>query len=120
VKIHETRPLQDLDLEVSLLSAEIHHLTEREEFDVEMPADLDQFRGKNSHGAIIRGEGLVQLGHDPPDGRRSFRQIDVVSRVCEVKGRLHPCNAAADDQDRSCDLALTHKPFPFDSARLFR
>jgi len=85
-RIHETGTFEDLDLEVPLFSAQIHHLTEREEFDVKMPADLDQFRGKDSHGAIIGGEGLVQLRHDPSNRGRFLHQIDVVSRVCKVKG----------------------------------
>jgi hypothetical protein len=34
-----------------------------------VPADLDQFGRDDSHGTIVGGEGLVQLGHDPADGR---------------------------------------------------
>ena len=29
------------------------------EFDIDVPADLDQFGGDNSHGTIIGGKGLV-------------------------------------------------------------
>ena len=36
---------------------------------VGMPADLDQFGRKYSHGAVIGGIGLVQLGHLAADGR---------------------------------------------------
>jgi hypothetical protein len=39
-----------------------------DQFDVQMPADLDQFRRDNSHGTIVGGKRLVQLGHDTPDG----------------------------------------------------
>jgi hypothetical protein len=38
-----------------------------DEFNVQMPADLDQFGRDDSHGAVVGGEGLVQLGHGPPD-----------------------------------------------------
>ena len=40
-----------------------------EQFDVEMPADLDQFWRDDSHGTVIGREGFVQLGHESPDGR---------------------------------------------------
>jgi hypothetical protein len=36
---------------------------------IDVPADLDQFRRDNSHGTIIRGKRLVQLGHNAADGR---------------------------------------------------
>jgi hypothetical protein len=34
-----------------------------------MPADLDQFGRKYSHGAVIGGIGLVELGHMAANGR---------------------------------------------------
>ncbi len=34
-----------------------------------MPADLDQFGREYSHGAVIRGIGLVKLGHLAANGR---------------------------------------------------
>jgi hypothetical protein len=37
--------------------------------DIQVPADLDQFRGNDSHGAIIRRKGFIQLCHDSPDAR---------------------------------------------------
>ena len=46
-------------LEVSLFAMDIFYSRTCMEFNVDMPADLDQFRGDNSHGAIIGGEGLV-------------------------------------------------------------
>ena len=44
------------------------NLTLGDDLDVQMPADLDQFGRDNSHGAVVGGEGLVQLGHQPTDG----------------------------------------------------
>jgi hypothetical protein len=32
-----------------------------------MPADLDQFRRDNSHGTVVGGKGLIQLGHHAAD-----------------------------------------------------
>jgi hypothetical protein len=31
------------------------------DFDIDVPADLDQFRRDNSHGTVIGGKGLVEL-----------------------------------------------------------
>jgi hypothetical protein len=39
-----------------------------DEFYIQMPADLDQFRRDDSHGTVIGGKGLVQLGHQPAYG----------------------------------------------------
>jgi hypothetical protein len=39
-----------------------------DQFDVQVPADLDQFRRDNSHGTIVGRKRLVQLGHDTPNG----------------------------------------------------
>jgi hypothetical protein len=40
-----------------------------EQFNVEMPADLDQFGRNDSHGTVVGGEGLIQLGHESADRR---------------------------------------------------
>jgi len=40
----------------------------RNQVDIEMPAALDQFRRKNSHGTVIGGKGLVQFAHHAADG----------------------------------------------------
>ena len=49
----------DKGLEISFGSADIFNVGTGMEFDIDMPADLDQFRGDNSHGTVIGGEGLV-------------------------------------------------------------
>jgi len=36
---------------------------------IKMPADLDQFRGDNSHGTVVSWKGLIQLRHHTPDSR---------------------------------------------------
>ena len=55
-------------MKISLLSLDINDFGNGEKLYVNMPADLDQFRRENSHGTIIRGKGLIQLGHGAPDG----------------------------------------------------
>jgi hypothetical protein len=43
-----------------------------DQFNVQMPADLDQFWGNNSHGTVVGGERLVQLGHGATNGWALF------------------------------------------------
>ena len=62
-----------------------------------MSADLDQFGRDNTHCAIIGGKSLVQLRHQPTDGRRSFYQVNIVSGIGSVQSRLHAGNAATDN-----------------------
>jgi len=60
--------IQNLDLEIARLTADGFDFAEGSQLDIEMPADLDQFGGDNSHGTIIGGEGLGQLGHRTANG----------------------------------------------------
>jgi hypothetical protein len=57
----------DLDLKMALLAFDVFDFRTGNQFDIVMPADLDQYRGDNSHGTVVGGKGLVQLGHDPAD-----------------------------------------------------
>jgi hypothetical protein len=68
------------------------------DLNVGMPADLDQFGRKNSHGTVVGGVGFVQLGHMPADRGGFFDQIDLEAGSGQVQGSLNAANAAADDQ----------------------
>jgi hypothetical protein len=59
--------------EVSRFSGNFPEFAQREQLNITMPADLDQFRRENSHGAVVGGKGLVQLRHDPADGGALFQ-----------------------------------------------
>jgi hypothetical protein len=59
--------LDDLNLEVSLLTADAVYIGEGDKIDVDVPADLDQLGRDNSHGTLVGGKRLVQLRHDPTD-----------------------------------------------------
>ncbi len=63
-----------------------------------MPADLDQSGRDRSHGAVIGGEGLVELCHDPTNGGFAVCQIDLDASRCQIESGRHPANSAADDQ----------------------
>jgi hypothetical protein len=52
---------EDLNLEISLFPLDVNNLRKCQEFNIEVPADLDQFGRNNSHGAVIGGKGLIQL-----------------------------------------------------------
>jgi hypothetical protein len=73
---------------------------------VQMPADLDQFGRDDSHGTVIGGKGFIQLRHQTANGGRLLQQIDIVSGIGQIQGRLHSGNAAADNHDRSHKTVL--------------
>jgi hypothetical protein len=86
--------LNDFNFKISLFPGNAFHLGEGQEFNVEMPADLDQFGRENSHGTVIGGEGLVQLGHDPTDGGGSFHKVDIITGISQIQCGLHPGNTS--------------------------
>ena len=57
------------DLEVSCLPFYTVDFSIGQDLYVGMPADLDQFGREYSHGTVIRGIGLVKLGHLAANGR---------------------------------------------------
>ena len=69
LKVNVARLFLNGDLESPHITGYTLHLCEGEQFDIQMPADLDQFGRDNSHGTVIGGKGLVQLGHDSADSR---------------------------------------------------
>jgi hypothetical protein len=69
--------LKDFDLKVARVSGDTLYFGESNKVDVGVPADLDQLGGDNSHGTLIGGEGLIQLGHDPTDSRRPFHKVHI-------------------------------------------
>jgi hypothetical protein len=82
VYIYASSPFFDLYLEISGRALHGLQISVSDKFYVQVPADLDQFGGDNSHGTIIGGKGLIQLGHGPSYGRGFFKEVDIVSRVC--------------------------------------
>jgi len=64
------------------------------DFDVNVPADLDQLGRDNSHGTVIGGKGLVKLGHDPTNGWFFLNQMNQVAGIRKIQGGLHPGDTA--------------------------
>ena len=67
VHVHIAGMLDNGYGKIAFFSRNVFQFRQGEQFDVDMPADLDQFGGDNSHGAVVGGKGLVQLGHGPAD-----------------------------------------------------
>jgi hypothetical protein len=68
----------------------------RQDLDIGIPADLDQFGCENSYRAVIRGKGLVKLGHVAANGRRTVHQIDLETRSGQIERGLDPADPSAD------------------------
>jgi len=69
--------LEHFDLKVSRVSGDALYFSESNKVDVGVPADLDQLRGDNSHGTLVGGEGLIELGHNPADARGPFHKMHI-------------------------------------------
>ena len=108
-----TRLLKELHLEVSRFTGNFLNFRKGQKLDVEMPADLDQLGGDNSHRAVVGGEGLVELRHDPADRRLFFDQIDVIAGIGKIESRLHPGDTASDHHNGAShwlqSILLTHE-----------
>ena len=76
VIVNVSRTFAQIYLKVTLFSINVFDVGAGVQLNVDMPADLDQFGRDNSHGTIIGGKSLVQLGHNPADGRRFFNQMN--------------------------------------------
>ena len=94
------------DLEISRLPIYAINFRVGEDFDVRMPADLDQFRCENSHRTFVGGKGLVELCHVSADAWRFLDQIDLEASVGKIKRRLNAANPSADDHDVA-DIAVS-------------
>jgi hypothetical protein len=93
LRVHIARGLNYLDFKVALLPGDAFHLGQGEELNVEMPADLDQFGREDSHGTVVGGEGLVQLGHHAANRGRSLHEVDIITGISQIQCGLHPGNA---------------------------
>jgi hypothetical protein len=98
IHVNTSRAFFDFHFEIA--SRPFHRFQIRigDQFNVQMPADLDQFGRDDSHGTIVGGKSLIQLGHGAPDGRALFQQVHVIAGVCQIQGRLHAGNATAYNQ----------------------
>jgi hypothetical protein len=94
------------DLKISLRAFKCFNFRTRDQVDVQMPADLDQFRRDNSHRTIISGKGFIQFTHDTTDGRGLLDQVNQVSGIGQIQGGLHAGNSGTHNHHGSIDLTL--------------
>jgi hypothetical protein len=87
------------NIEVPGLAFDDVNFSISQDLDIWMPADLDQFRRKYSHGTVIGGKGLVELGHMAADARSLFHQVDLKPGNGQIKSGLDTADASTDDHD---------------------
>src|SRR5208337_2667769 len=104
--VHKAWPPLDGDREITRLPLDAFHFAQGEDFNVPVPADLDQPRGHGAHGAIVGGESLVELGHDPADAGLALGQVNLDAGGREIEGRLHAADSAADYQGGADRMGL--------------
>ena len=66
--IDEARLFADLYLKTAFFPGDAFNFGESEQLNIDMPADLDQFGGDDSHRAIVGRESLIKLRHHSADG----------------------------------------------------
>jgi hypothetical protein len=66
-----------------------------------MPADLDQLGRQYSHGTVIGGKGLVQLGHMTPNARRFFNEVYLKTGTGKVERGLDTTDPSPNNHDVS-------------------
>ncbi len=87
------------DLEVSRLSFDPVDFGIGQDLDIGIPRAFDELGGLDAHGAVIGGEGLVQLGHLAAERRRFVDQIDPETRIGQIKSGLNAADPTADNQN---------------------
>jgi hypothetical protein len=66
-----------------------------------MSATINKLRRFNAHGAVIRGKGLIKLGHLAANGRRFINQVNPKTRIGKIKGGLNTADPTTDNQNIS-------------------
>jgi len=89
------------DLEVSGFPFDTVDFSKGQDLYIRMPADLDQFGREYSHGAVIGGIGLVELGHVTANGRFLLHQIDLITRIGKIERGLNPADSSTDNHNIS-------------------
>ena len=99
IHIDIARVLADGDPEVPCFAVDSFHLGKGMDFNICMSLDIDHFRGKDAHGAVVCGKRLVELRHVAADGRFPLYQVDNDSMVCEIESGLDTGNPGPDDDN---------------------
>jgi hypothetical protein len=91
--------VEDLDFEVANIARDLLDLAVGVETDHGVGPHRDHLWGEDAGRAVQGGEGLVQLGHVSAYGLEALHEMDPVSGIRDIQGRLDPRYSAADNQD---------------------
>ena len=83
--------------EIAGLTVDLNDLSINQYIDIEVPPGFDQFGADRAHSAVVRREGLIELGHVSANGGFGFHEVDAVALVSQVKAGLHSGNTATHD-----------------------
>jgi hypothetical protein len=64
-----------------------------------MSPAFEKLRRFDAHGAVVRGKGLVELGHLAADGRRLVNQVNLEAGVRKIESGLNTADPTADNHD---------------------
>jgi hypothetical protein len=103
IGIDIARPQINRGGEISWGSIQCQQIGIGEHFNIGRPTGLYQFWCQDSERTVIGRKGLVKLGHNPANRRRLFHQVDVKTKLSQIKRGLNPGNTAAKDH---------YRPFP--------
>ncbi len=98
VHVHEPGPPAQEDLKIPGPAPDLHGLGGRLDRDQGVAGDFQHPGAQDAHGAVVGGEGLVQLRHPAADGEARFRQGHRQPRGRHLQGGLDAGNAAAHHQ----------------------
>ena len=93
------RLFSQCDLEISCFPGDTINFRIGEDLDIRLPVDLDQFGVEYSHGAVIGGKGLVQLGHMAANARCFFHQVNLITGGGQIKRGLNTADPATNNHD---------------------
>ena len=108
--VHVSSVFLHIDHEVAGNAGHFFNLGAGQKVDVDMARTVDQFRRNDAHGAVVGGEGLVQLGHDSPDNGGFLHEMNFVATVGKVKGCLDSSDSRPNYHDRTDSLVCSLYP----------
>ncbi len=76
-----------------------------------MTPDFDQFRGEDAGRTVVRGKGLVQLGHDAADADPLLHEEDLHPGIGKIERGLDARNTRPYNHDRTDFIVFFQHPF---------
>jgi len=85
IHVYIARTLTHSYLKIPRITLNGFHVRQGDEIDVQVPADLDQFGGDNSHGTVVGGKRLVQRAHHTTNGGGFFNHVHEEARIRQIQ-----------------------------------